>query len=51
MGTMPMTIRGTDKGGDAGNQIAQTCYSLRADIEDPVDRLRAIHVETEKVKT
>ncbi len=50
MGTMPMTIRGADKGGDEGNQIAQTYYSLRTDIDDPVDRLRAVHEETSNLK-
>lgn len=49
-GSMPMTLRGMDKSGDVGNQIAQVYYSLRTDIDDPVERLRAISGETERVK-
>jgi diacylglycerol O-acyltransferase len=50
MGTMPMTLRGGEKGGDMGNQIVQVYYSLRTDIDDPVVRLRAVNRETAKVK-
>ncbi len=50
MGTMPMTLRGSKKGGDEGNQIAQVYYSLKTDIDDPVARLRAIHDETAGLK-
>jgi diacylglycerol O-acyltransferase len=50
MGTMPMTLRGADKSGDVGNQIAQVYYSLRTDLSDPVARLRAVNGETAKVK-
>jgi len=49
-GSMPMTLRGSEKGGDVGNQIAQVYYSLRTDITDPVARLRAINSETTRVK-
>lgn len=51
MGTMPMTLRSSDKGGDEGNQIAQVYYSLRTDIDDPVARLRAVNAETSGLKT
>jgi hypothetical protein len=47
---MPMTLRGADKSGDVGNQIAQVYYSLRTDLSDPVARLRAVNGETAKVK-
>ncbi len=50
MGTMPMTLRGADKGSDEGNQIAQVYYSLRTDLDDPLERLRAVNEETRAVK-
>ncbi len=39
---IPMTLRGTDKGGDVGNQVGFTVMSVATDIEDPVERLLAI---------
>jgi diacylglycerol O-acyltransferase len=39
---VPMTLRGTDKGGDVGNQVGFTVMSVATDIEDPVERLLAI---------
>jgi len=39
---VPMTLRGAEKGGDVGNQVGFTVMSVCTDIEDPVERLRAI---------
>jgi hypothetical protein len=39
---VPMTLRGSDKGGDRGNQVGATAISVHTEIEDPVQRLRAI---------
>jgi hypothetical protein len=39
---VPMTLRGTEKGGDVGNQVGFTVMSVCTDIEDPVERLLAI---------
>ena len=39
---VPMTLRGSDKGGDRGNQVGATAISVHTEIEDPVERLRAI---------
>ena len=39
---VPMTLRGTQKGGDVGNQVGFTVMSVCTDIEDPVERLLAI---------
>jgi WS/DGAT/MGAT family acyltransferase len=42
MAMVPITLRGEDKGGDRGNQVGATFVAIHSDIEDPVDRLRAI---------
>jgi WS/DGAT/MGAT family acyltransferase len=39
---VPLTLRGADKGGDRGNQVGFTVMSVRTDVADPVERLRAI---------
>ena len=50
LGTMPMTLRGTDKTGDVGNQIAQVYYDLHSDIYEPLERLEAIRQEINALK-
>lgn len=50
MGAMPMTLRGEDKSGDEGNQIAQAYYDLHSDIVDPLQRLAAIKTEIDNLK-
>lgn len=42
MAMVPITLRGEDKGGDRGNQVGATFVPIHSDIEDPVERLRAI---------
>jgi diacylglycerol O-acyltransferase len=39
--SVPMTLRGKAKG-DQGNQVGVTMMSVHTDIEDPLERLRAI---------
>ena len=39
---VPISLRGADKGGDRGNQVGMTVMSVRTDVADPVERLRAI---------
>ncbi|MGI9245894.1 MAG: WS/DGAT/MGAT family O-acyltransferase [Steroidobacteraceae bacterium] len=39
---VPMTLRGTEKGGDHGNQVGFTLMPVHSDIEDAMERLRAI---------
>ncbi len=39
---VPMTLRGTDKGGDRGNQVGFTMMPVYSEIADPLERLRAI---------
>jgi diacylglycerol O-acyltransferase len=39
---VPMTLRGADKGGDRGNQVGFTLMPVHTEIEDPLERLRAI---------
>lgn len=50
MGTMPMTLRGDNKSGDQGNQIAQVYYDLHSQTEDPIARLDAISNEINDLK-
>ena len=40
--SVPMTLRGADKGGGQGNQVGITMVSVHSDIEDPLERLRAV---------
>jgi WS/DGAT/MGAT family acyltransferase len=39
---VPMTLRGTDKGGDHGNQVGFTLMPVYSEIADPLERLTAI---------
>jgi len=39
---VPMTLRGADKGGDRGNQVGFTMMPVYSEIDDPLERLRAI---------
>jgi hypothetical protein len=39
---VPMTLRGTEKGGDRGNQVGGTLMPVYSEIADPLERLRAI---------
>ncbi len=47
---VPMTTRGEDKTGDAGNQIGMTALPLRTDIADPLERLQAVRRGSRKGK-
>ena len=47
---VPMTLRGANKGEDAGNQIGLAVMRLHTEIADPVERLRAIRADAGKVK-
>ncbi len=47
---VPMTLRGANKGEDAGNQIGLAVMRLHSEIADPLERLRAIRAEAGKVK-
>jgi WS/DGAT/MGAT family acyltransferase len=49
-GSMPMTLRGENKSGDVGNQIAQVYYDLHSQIVDPIERLDAISHEIRNLK-
>jgi len=39
---VPMTLRGTDKGGDRGNQVGFTLMPVYSEVSDPLERLQAI---------
>jgi WS/DGAT/MGAT family acyltransferase len=39
---VPMTLRGGDKGGDRGNQVGFTVMPVHTEIEEPLERLRAV---------
>ena len=39
---VPMTLRGTEKGGDRGNQVGFTLMPVYSEIDDPLERLTAI---------
>lgn len=47
---VPMTLRGADKGGDRGNQVGFTLMPVHTEIEDPLDRLRAVVESAAKSK-
>jgi len=47
---VPMTLRGANKGEDAGNQIGLAVMRLHTEIADPIARLRAIRADAGKVK-
>jgi hypothetical protein len=47
---VPMTLRGADKGEDAGNQIGMAVMPLHTELSDPLDRLQAIRRGSDKAK-
>ena len=47
---VPMTLRGADKGGDVGNQVGVTVIPVHTEIEDPIERLRAICRDSQSAK-
>jgi WS/DGAT/MGAT family acyltransferase len=47
---VPMTLRGADKGGDRGNQVGFTLMPVYSEIDDPLERLRAISDSSETSK-
>ncbi|MCJ7590322.1 MAG: WS/DGAT domain-containing protein, partial [Woeseiaceae bacterium] len=47
---VPMTLRGVDKGGDAGNQVGIAVMPVHSEISDPVERLQAIRTGADKAK-
>jgi len=47
---VPMTLRGADKGEDAGNQIGMAVMPLHSELADPIDRLHAIRRGAGKAK-
>ncbi len=46
----PVNIRTTDQQGTAGNQVAQMTVRVRSDIQDPIERLQAVHEGTASAK-
>ncbi|MGB5103683.1 MAG: wax ester/triacylglycerol synthase family O-acyltransferase [Steroidobacteraceae bacterium] len=47
---VPMTLRGADKGQDAGNQITMAIMPLHTELADPLDRLQAVRRGAGKAK-
>jgi WS/DGAT/MGAT family acyltransferase len=47
---VPMTLRGADKGGDRGNQVGFTLMPVHTEIEDAIERLRAVVESAATVK-
>ena len=46
---VPITLRGSDKGGE-GNQVGATVIPVHTEIEDPMERLRAICRDAKSAK-
>ena len=47
---VPMTLRGAEKGGDAGNQIGVAVMPVHSEIADPLERMAAIRSGADKAK-
>jgi WS/DGAT/MGAT family acyltransferase len=47
---VPMTLRGDEKGGDRGNQVGFTLMPVYSEVEDPIERLRAISASAQTSK-
>ena len=47
---VPMTLRGAEKGGDAGNQIGVAVMPVHSEIGDPLERIAAIRSGADKAK-
>jgi hypothetical protein len=47
---VPMTLRGSDKGGDVGNQVGFTLMPVHSEIAEPIARLKAIHDDADSIK-
>ncbi len=46
----PMSVRSKDQAGSAGNQVTALSLPIRTDIEDPIERLAAVHGESQSAK-
>jgi WS/DGAT/MGAT family acyltransferase len=47
---VPMTLRGSEKGGDVGNQIGVAVMPVHSEIADPLERMAAIRSGAGKAK-
>jgi hypothetical protein len=47
---VPMTLRGSEKGGDVGNQIGVAVMPVHSEIADPLARMAAIRSGADKAK-
>jgi len=47
---VPMSLRGSEKGGDRGNQVGATLMPVYSEIRDPLERLAAISESAETAK-
>jgi WS/DGAT/MGAT family acyltransferase len=47
---VPMTLRGSEKGGDVGNQVGVAVMPVHSEIADPLERLAAIRSGADKAK-